>query len=204
VPPASLVRSIVEQAKHLAALLDQVLSAHALLSPSEDEREEMPAGRVDLGKTVDALAFACQERAAARGVRIDTAAPQGAWLVAGEAGSVSLVLSQLVDNAVKFTRAGTEVRVRIAAHGDGRVRVLVQDEGPGVSAEDATRIFGEFDQGGGNYLVAKPTGLGLGLAIARRLARRLGGDVGVVPRGEHGATFWLELPLAREPVPAST
>lgn len=191
-PPPAFVATVVQQGRHLASLLDQALSARVLLSSSDDAAEE--GASTDLARTVEAVAFACQERAAARQVRLEVDAPRTGRRAIGEPSTVSLVLAQLVDNGVKFTRRGTCVKVAMREAGD-RLRVVVSDDGPGVPKADRDRIFAEFDQGSGDPLVAKPSGLGLGLAIARRLARRLGGDVGVdPPRAGEGATFWLELP----------
>lgn len=200
-PPPSLLGGIVEQARHLARLLDHVLAARALLDPDgAGSRSPGSTASADVGRVLEAVAFSCQERAAARQVILEVDAPEFPIAACGESGSITLVLSQLVDNAVKFTRPGTRVTLSARQVPGGRVRVLVSDEGPGVRPEDVERIFGEFDQGSGDHLVAKPDGLGLGLAIARRLARRLQGDVGVgaTEPGDQGATFWLELPPAPE------
>ncbi len=195
-PPPSMLANLALQAKHLGGLLDQVLSAHALLASDEDGTCGEP-GPVDLGRTVEAVVFACHERAGSRKVVVRVEGAEQAPLVVAEPGALSLILSQLLDNAVKFTRTGTQVCVRFEALESGRARVLVEDQGQGVRPEDEGRIFSEFDQGSSDPLVAKPNGLGLGLAIARRMARRLGGDVGIAPTArDRGATFWLELPAA--------
>ncbi len=195
-PPPSMLANLAQQAKHLGVLIDQVLSAHALLT-SDNNRTSSEPGPVDLGRTLEAVVFACHERAGSRKVVVKIEGTEQLPPVIAEPGSLSLILSQLLDNAVKFTKAGSEVCVRFETSDAGRVRVLVEDQGEGIRPEDAGRIFTEFDQGSSDPLVAKPNGLGLGLAIARRMARRLDGDVGVAAaeRGR-GATFWLELPAA--------
>jgi signal transduction histidine kinase/signal recognition particle receptor subunit beta len=195
-PPPSMLSNLAQQAKHLGVLLDQVLSAHALLTTENGGGSGEP-GPVDLARTIEAVVFSCHERAGSRKVVVRVEVGEPLPPVIAEPGSLSLILSQLLDNAVKFTRPGTEVCVRFEAPDPGRVRVLVEDNGGGVRPEDAGRIFTEFDQGSGDPLVAKPNGLGLGLAIARRMARRLDGDVGVSASAPgRGATFWLELPAA--------
>lgn len=197
-PPPGMLATLVQQSRHLAGLLDQVLSARALMGGG-DSPSDGPTAHADLISTVEAVAFWSQEIAAACQVRIEVAPNWPATLVAAEASALTLVLGPLVENAVKFTRPGSTVRVGFAAAGAERVRVTVTDEGTGVRPEDFARIFAEFDQGSADPLVAKPKGLGLGLSIARRLARRLGGEVGLEPSAPgQGATFWVELPLALE------
>lgn len=200
-PPPAMLQGITVQAKHLKALLDQVLAANVLLAPAGDTAGDVSA---DLARTLEAASFACAERAAARQVTLKVDGLESAPRVVADAGPLSLVLTQLVDNAVKFTRQGTCVRAVIEPAQAGFVRVLVSDEGPGVRVEDAGRIFAEFDQGSGDHLTAKPTGLGLGLAIARRLARKFGGDVEVTNPGVAGAAFAMRLRVAAEPSPVAS
>lgn len=188
--PAHLFQQVIDQARHLGGLFDQVLAAQRLLSMPAAERDD---GVVELAPVLEELAFACREKAAARGVVVSVEAG-GDVVARGDRGAVTTMLAQLLDNAVKFTRTGTTVRVSAGIDDDGRrIRVLVTDEGPGIRTEDAESIFDEFDQGSADLLTAKPNGLGLGLSIARRLARQAGGDVSIVPR-QGGAAFCLELP----------
>ena len=151
---------------------------------------------------MEAVVFCSQEIAAARRVILEVEKDWPVTRVAAEASALTLVLSPVVDNAMKFTDKGTTVRIGCSRTAPDRARVTVTDEGPGVRPEDRERIFAEFDQGSADPLVAKPAGIGLGLAIARRLARRLGGDIGVGPGPSgRGAAFWVELPLVLEAVP---
>lgn len=191
--PAHLLSQVVDQARHLGGLFDQVLAAQRLLSPSQDERDDNDV--LDVSRALDTVAFSCRERAATRRVLLQVDPAEPGLLAKGDEGAVALVLAQLVDNAVKFTKPGTTVRVSARREASDRIRIAVQDEGPGVRVEDAERIFAEFDQGSADFLTAKPVGLGLGLAIARRLARELGGDVLTKP-GVAGGLFWLDLNAA--------
>ena len=101
------------------------------------------------------------------------------------------VLQNLVDNAVKYSSTGGEVRVRAQA-GDGAVRVDVSDDGPGIPFEDQRLIFEKFGRSSGSS--SKP-GTGLGLFIARSIAEAHGGSLEVASTPARGATFTLELPL---------
>lgn len=105
---------------------------------------------------------------------------------------VEQVLANLLSNAVKFSPAGGKVSVRIVDVPD-RVRVEIDDQGPGVPAEERERIFQRFQQGDSTDRRQRG-GTGLGLAIGRALVEAHGGSVGVEPREVGGSRFWIELP----------
>ena len=110
---------------------------------------------------------------------------------------VAQVLGNLLSNAIKYTPAGgrievsTEMPAGRGAGTDDRIAIHVVDDGPGIPSDKREEIFGEFTRLGA---VDRP-GAGLGLSIARRIARLLGGDVTVAGRGERGSRFTLWLPL---------
>jgi two-component system, OmpR family, sensor kinase len=119
----------------------------------------------------------------------------GALQVRADADAVHGVLANLLDNAARHTPADTQVWVEAARH--GRVAVLaVEDAGPGIPTGLRGRIFAPFEQlrPGGQ----QAGGVGLGLYIARRLARAHGGELLAVDprRSPHGARFELRLPIA--------
>jgi signal transduction histidine kinase len=95
---------------------------------------------------------------------------------------------------MKFVARGTRPDVHVSTvRRNGHVRILVRDNGIGISPEYHHRIFGMFERL--NSPEEYP-GTGMGLAIVRRAAERLGGDVGVDSRTGEGSTFWIELPSA--------
>jgi signal transduction histidine kinase len=125
-------------------------------------------------------------------------------------GKVSQILRNFISNALKFTEAG-EVRVTATlAQGGTAVRFCVTDTGIGIAPEDQDLIFEEFTQIN-HPLQRTHKGTGLGLPLTRKLARLLGGEVGVRSTPGVGSTFWAELPLhiegnvapERAPVPAA-
>ena len=104
------------------------------------------------------------------------------------------VVENLVSNAVKYSPPGKSIFVRVRRTGNA-VRCEVQDEGPGLSAEDQQKLFGKFAR-----LTAKPTGgeqsTGLGLSIVKRLVEAMHGHVWCESEPGHGATFLVEFPGA--------
>jgi signal transduction histidine kinase len=113
-----------------------------------------------------------------------------------DASKIQRILRVLLSNAFKFTESG-EVRVSLAVR-NGRVCYTVQDTGIGVTAEARAVIFEEFRQADGST-TRRFGGSGLGLALARRFARLLGGDVDLASEEGQGATFTVELPLECDP-----
>lgn len=106
--------------------------------------------------------------------------------------AVAKIVAALLSNAYKFTTQG-EVRVSLEPRG-GRVRIGVHDTGIGIPRGDLERVFEEFRQLDGST-TRRFGGAGLGLALARRLARRLGGDVSVRSDAGAGSSFVVDLPM---------
>ena len=126
-------------------------------------------------------------------------------LVHGHAALLASALRNLIDNALKFTRAGDRVEVRLSEHA-GQALLQVDDQGAGVIEAERARVFDPFFRsasGGGAAGGPIPHGAGLGLPILRRVARAHGGDVELSTSALGGARFTLTLPL-RSSAPATT
>jgi signal transduction histidine kinase len=111
--------------------------------------------------------------------------------VSADEDRLRVILRNLVDNAYKYSPAGSRVTVTIREW-EGRVRVDVEDEGEGVPPAYRERIFERFERVSGSQHIS---GVGIGLYLSRELARRMNGDLRLGER-EHGASFGLELPGA--------
>jgi signal transduction histidine kinase len=110
--------------------------------------------------------------------------------------AVEQVLFNLVDNACKYGRGAALAVIELTAVARGRsVSIAVRDHGPGVAAREAARLFEPFRKSARDAAEGA-AGVGLGLALSRRLARQMGGDLTHEPPADGGATFVLALPLA--------
>jgi PAS domain S-box-containing protein len=111
--------------------------------------------------------------------------------VRGHSGTLVQIFANLLSNSIKFVQPGEEPQIRVWAEGNGStIRVWVADNGIGIELEHQDRIFEVFERLHG--LEAYP-GTGIGLAIVRRGAQRLGGCAGVESRYGSGSRFWVEL-----------
>jgi len=126
-------------------------------------------------------------------VRVRADVPDALPHVRGDRERLRQVITNLIDNAVKYSPAGEEVAVT-ATRENGIVRISVRDRGPGIPFDQQRRIFEKF--GRADVTGASKPGTGLGLFIARSIAEAHGGTLEVHSRPEQGATFTLTLPAA--------
>ena len=161
---------------------------------------EGPGEPVDLVALIGEAVKASSAASEAKGVAVAVATPPVA-LVTGVRARLGQVLTNLIGNAVKYTRDGGQVRVvveRAASAGStdgGPVRVRVTDNGIGIPARDLPHVFDKFYRVR-NESTAGIAGTGLGLAITRSIVEAHHGRIGVESTEGSGSTFWVELPAA--------
>ncbi len=181
--------AIRKSGEHLLELVTDILD-YARLESETFEAEHNLFSPEDL---VQSVAELLSPRAHEKGVELCVRAGEGLPArIAADERRLRQILFNLVGNAVKFTPAGA-VMIDLTWQKPSRLRVTVRDTGPGVPAEMQLRIFEEFAQADSSHARVFG-GAGLGLAIVRKLADKLGGDVGVESAPGHGAAFWVELP----------
>ncbi len=132
-------------------------------------------------------------RARERGIVVDPPRAGESLPAVAEFRRVLQVLLNLIGNAIRYSPANSQVWVRAESEDDW-ARIVVADQGPGLSAEDQARIFEKFERLGRSG----DGGSGLGLYISRRLARQMGGELSVESAPGQGARFILDLPADRE------
>ena len=116
--------------------------------------------------------------------------PPAPLTAAVDAGRVQQVIVNLLENAIRYSPAGSEVEVRLRESAPGRARIEVSDRGPGLSSEEQARIFDRFVRGAASE---GTSGLGLGLYLCRAIVEQHGGTIGVDSAPGAGATFWVEI-----------
>ncbi|WP_221031677.1 hybrid sensor histidine kinase/response regulator [Actomonas aquatica] len=170
------------------------------LSAMEAGRLQLVEAPVELDRLVEKTVTSLAAQAEAKGLSLEWEVAdelKGRWCLA-DAVRVQQVVYNLVGNAVKFTDVGRVV-ARLRAAEAGRIRLEVEDSGPGVKLEDQARLFSAFAR---LDAAALQEGTGLGLAMVAALSRRMGGDAGVTSDGVAGAVFWSEWSLEVVPPPA--
>jgi signal transduction histidine kinase len=184
-----LLAVIAGESDRLARIVDQVLAASRLDSGSFAFAVE----HCDPGALADQVIEAARVHTPAD-VRIDLVAGGDLPAVAADPDMLRQVLTNLVENAVKYSPAGGRVHVSLWPH-EGRVLFGVRDEGLGIPPREQERIFEKFFRLDPN-LTRGVGGTGLGLYICRELVRRMGGRIWVASREGEGSTFFFELPAA--------
>jgi signal transduction histidine kinase len=148
---------------------------------------------VELGEVARAVAAEFELRARERSTSIDVVPPDGPCWGRGDPDAVARVVRILLDNALRYGPRGAPVRVE-AHSAEGHSAILVSDDGPGIPEAERDTIFERFHRGSG---VGAAGGFGLGLAIGRELARRMGGELDVEENAQ--TRFALTLRSARSP-----
>ncbi|MFO6447395.1 sensor histidine kinase [Erythrobacter sp. NE805] len=183
--------TIASAGQHLAAMLDDLADLEVVETPGFTTAKEP----VDLADAARRAAGILGVRAQNRETVLVVEGERGAAVATAEFRRVLQILINLIGNAIAYAPAASTVTITaLASHGEGRVAVTVADEGPGVTPEQAERIFDKFERLGRDSDGGRDGGSGLGLYISRRLAEAMGGTltVGAAPGG--GALFTLELP----------
>lgn len=179
-------KRVVNSAKYMDLLLNDLLD-YSRLSRAELEREP-----IDLRKEVTELLEQLDndlQRSKAQ-VELEVASA----IVIAHPGTLRQVLTNLVGNAIKFVHPERSPVVRIRTEPrPNSVRIWIEDNGIGIAEEHCDRIFRLFER---LHTSQAYPGTGIGLALVRKGAERMGGSVGVESEPERGSRFWIELPAA--------
>lgn len=184
---AGYAADIASAGRHLLSLVDDLADLQAIERP--DFRPA--AAAFDLAQVARQAMGLIGVQAAARSVRIVGPGEAEALSAVGEYRRVLQIVTNLIGNAARYSPDGGAVRVALARTPTA-VSLSVADAGKGIDAADQVRIFEKFER----VDPSEPGGTGLGLYIARRLARAMGGDLVVDSAPGRGAIFTLTLPGA--------
>lgn len=184
--------TIASAGQHLAAMLDDLADLEVVETPGFSTAKEP----VDLADAASRAAGILGVRAHNRETALVVEGERGTAVASAEFRRVLQILINLVGNAIAYAPAASTVTISAMPVAGGRVAVNVADQGPGISPEQAARIFDKFERLGRDSDGGKDKGSGLGLYISRRLAEAMEGTLTVGPAPGGGALFTLELPAA--------
>ncbi|WP_161958721.1 PAS domain-containing sensor histidine kinase [Ferruginivarius sediminum] len=199
----SYLGNVAEAAQHMIRLISGIEDdngSKAPQSPAGSATKATAASPVrhvaDLAQVVRDAKAMTELSARRAGVRFVAMEPHDSVTVYGERKALTQILVNLLGNAVKFTPSGGEVGVSMDGSGGDTVRLAVTDTGPGIPAEEQERIFESQYRMPCHNGNDGPKGDGLGLTIARKLARESGGDLTVYSTPGEGTVFYLDLKVA--------
>lgn len=204
----SFLQMVQRSADRLMLIINDILD----FSKIEAGKMEFLLERFNLNYTIDEVITIMKIQAEKKGLNLgcQIASDIPKYLV-GDAGRLMQVIFNLLGNAIKFTETGS-VHLKVSidelpAPGVITLRFQVQDTGIGIPAEKKDTIFNSFVQADGSY-TRRYGGTGLGLSLSSRLAKMMGGDIGVESETGQGSTFWFtamfDLPRNIEPLMEST
>ena len=182
---------MAEQSDRMRRLVDDLL----MLSRIEQHEHARPDGRVELGRVLASVQDLLQLKANQRNVRLELEVEPSLAPAVGDADELTIVFQNLVDNAIKYARASSTVRVAARPAGTGQLAVSVSDEGDGIAAAHLPRLTERFyrvDDARSRQL----GGTGLGLAIVKHVVNRHRGRLDIKSALGKGSTFTVTLPAA--------
>jgi PAS domain S-box-containing protein len=183
---AQMIGDIAEDAERLLGIVENLLLLTRVGSGAQAELEPQVVNHV-----VRRAVRSYRTRHPERRILLRTVTQQ--LIVEADAGYLETLLENMVSNADKYSPAGSLVEVRVAQRG-GDVEISVRDRGIGISDEDVSKLFTPFYRG--EAARQSGNGVGIGLAVCRRLVEMLGGEMTARPRSGGGSEFFFTLPLA--------
>ncbi|MGJ7615304.1 MULTISPECIES: sensor histidine kinase [unclassified Variovorax] len=194
--PAAYVETLhssLEEVESLTLLVEELLVLARLDAGQERDAAETVSLNVLAEEAVRRLEPMARERRLE--LLLEPAPPVAARVARGAA---SLALANLLDNALKFSPAGTTVRVSLRADVEANEAVIsVSDRGPGIRGDELPHLFERFYRGATARSDEKTPGLGLGLALSQAVVHAHGGRIEAANESSGGARFDMSLPLAR-------
>jgi len=186
------IERISYQANRLRELIERLLQ----LKSFQQVLSGGPA-TVVMGTLVDKIIANLRPIAELKKVELTSEVAANIPRVSGDAGALELALTSLVDNAIKFVGKGGKVSISVS-YLDKQVTIKVRDDGPGIATEETEHIFDEFYRGKKTGDVPGQKGLGLGLAIAKRIIEYHGGSIDLETAAGKGSEFIIRLPMRED------
>jgi signal transduction histidine kinase len=192
------LRTIGRETERLARLVNNVLDFSRL----EQGRKQYRLEDLDLLPELDRILSAQRPRLAEAGLALSYQPPAAATMARIDRDAFEQILLNLIDNSCKYASEGGVLELDFTTAAPNTLALRLRDRGPGVPTEERERIFEKFHRVD-NRLTTGKSGAGLGLSIARQLARGQGGELSCHARDGQGASFILTLPSATPPPKAT-
>jgi len=184
------LRRVNAAGTHLLSLINEILD----LSKIEAGKLELNPEPINLARLIDEVVGTAGQLAEKNKNRLIVEAQENLGRLTADSMRLKQILLNLLSNACKFTKEGeVALRVRKVAGGRGWVELAVADTGIGMTAEQQAKLFQDFTQAD-SLTARRYGGTGLGLALSRKLARMMGGDVTAASEAGKGSVFTLRLP----------
>lgn len=187
--------SIIEESLGLSERTLKIANDLLDAAQIEDGRLELSLSKLELKTWAEKVVKEFQGLAATKKISMSLLAPEQAYINADES-QISMVLANLVDNAIKYNLPGGRVEVSIKKE-VGFYQISIKDTGLGLPANEKPRLFEKLYRGTEAVRV-EPNGSGLGLYIAKNIIEKHGGQMGVDSEVNRGSTFWFTLPEYQE------
>lgn len=183
-------KKYIERIIHSGARMDRLIQD--ILTYSRLSRREIKLHPIALDKLTRDIVTQYLDMKSALGAEIKV--DETLMSVVGHEASLSQAISNLLNNAIKFTAPGKQPKVHVwTERRNGDIRLWIEDNGIGIKPEYQHRLFNVFER---VHPEKNYEGTGIGLAIVRKAAERMGGKAGVESNGVDGSKFWIQLPAA--------
>lgn len=185
------VKEILTAGYHLLDLINEILD----LARIESGRVQLSMEQVRIADVLKECLSLVAPLAQRRGIRvIDRTCAEGDYYILADFVRIKQVILNLLSNAVKYIDERGTVTITAGSGGEGRIRIGVIDDGPGLDAEQLERLFQPFERVGAENTDVE--GTGIGLVISKRLTELMGGTTGVESARGRGSTFWVDMDVA--------
>ncbi len=182
-----LVKTVKEETEKLIYLVDDLLE----LSRFESGKVELNREKISLKRILDKVISSLQPKLQVKYLNIQILIPENLPLVEVDAKKIASVLTNLIDNAIRYSESGQSIGVEVETEGDW-IKVGIKDSGPGIPREYRELVFDKFFQ-----LKERPGGkVGLGLSICKSIVENHGGKIWVEGGAEKGSKFVFTLPFS--------
>ena len=190
-PAPEQVASVYDE----TVLLSRLVTDLRDLSLAEAGQLKLSQGAIELGEFISAQIASVQSRCREKRISIDAELPDGLPAVLIDRDRIRQVLHNLIDNALRYTRAGGTIKIGASYKTPDLVTVSVSDSGGGIATEDLPHVFDHFYKADRSRQRGHG-GAGIGLAMVKQLVELHGGKVWVESQKDKGSTFFFNLPVA--------